>query len=296
MFTKSSQSDPSSGEPVLLSAKPVILARTAALVEKVKNFSTCFGRVPKLAVVLVGNDPASLIYTTRKTEACNRAGISHVTHQLTEESDPSRLKDLLDSLNDDTSVDGILVQRPLPNQFREKDVLMWVEPSKDVDAFHPQSVGSLTLGLPCFTPCTPGGIMTLLDHYQINYKNRVACVVGRSNIVGRPMAQLLIQNNATVIQCHSKSLPLERFTREADILIVAAGRPHLINQTHVRPGAVVVDVGIHRTLDGKICGDVDFGEVSKIASAITPVPGGVGPMTIMTLLENTLLAATRHQQ
>jgi methylenetetrahydrofolate dehydrogenase (NADP+)/methenyltetrahydrofolate cyclohydrolase len=188
-------------------------------------------------------------------------------------------------------VDGILIQRPLHKCFKESEVLYWITPSKDVDAFHPIHAGELFLGLPTFQPCTPAGIMELLTYYKIPIRGQVACVIGRSSIVGKPMAALLLQADATVIQCHRKTSDLKALTRQAGILIVAAGRPGLIDSTFVRPGSVVVDVGIHRTNDGKIIGDVNFESVAPIASALTPVPGGVGPMTLSILMRNTIQAA-----
>ncbi|MBI4925071.1 MAG: bifunctional 5,10-methylenetetrahydrofolate dehydrogenase/5,10-methenyltetrahydrofolate cyclohydrolase, partial [Bdellovibrio sp.] len=251
-------------------------------------------KTPKLAVVLVGNNPASVIYTNKKGEMAKSLGIEHETVVLSENPSPKEVKNTIQKLNNDKSVDAVLIQRPLPRHFPEEDVLYWIDPRKDVDAFHPEQVGRLSLGLPCFKPCTPQGILELLHYYQFQPAYKLACVVGRSSIVGKPMAQLLLQENATVIQCHSKTLNLEAMTSQADLLIVAAGLKGLITADHVKKDAIVVDVGIHREGKRKISGDVCFDEVSKKALAITPVPGGVGPMTIMMLMRNTIQAAKLH--
>ncbi|MEK6579045.1 MAG: bifunctional 5,10-methylenetetrahydrofolate dehydrogenase/5,10-methenyltetrahydrofolate cyclohydrolase [Bdellovibrionota bacterium] len=278
----------------LLLAKPVKEELEQKIQARVAAFKKNRGRAPKLAVVIVGNDPASLIYTKKKGEEAVRLGMEHVTHALTEKSSPNQLYTLVDALNRDSTVDGILIQRPLPKSFKEEDVVYWILPEKDIDAFHPLNAGRLSLGLPGLVPCTPTGVMRLLKHYGIALAGKTACVIGRSSIVGKPMAALLLQADATVIQCHSKTTNLEELTRTADLLIVAAGKPGLIGAKHIRAGAVVVDVGIHRTSDGKIVGDVVYEEVLKKASALTPVPGGVGPMTIAQLLLNTVIAAEKN--
>lgn len=269
-----------------LLAKPALEALYGRLRTNVSEFKARFGRVPKLAVVLVGADPASIIYTTRKGEACERVGMAHETHRLRPEVDPADFFALIQRLNSDDTVDGILVQRPVPAAIPERDLCLCIDPIKDVDAFHPLSP---------HISCTPGGIMELLSHYQIPVAGKVACVIGRSRIVGRPMASLLLDADATVIHCHSKTPELETFTRQADILVVAAGRAGLIRKKHVKEGAVVVDVGIHRNATGAVVGDVNWDDISDLASAATPVPGGVGPMTIAGLMMNTLKAAQLRQ-
>lgn len=281
---------------LLLKAKPVADAIKAHLKKEVRQFQESAGRAPKLVVILVGEDPASIIYTSKKTKTAEELGFESETMRLPASTDPSELKRVVERLNADAATDGILIQRPLPKSYDEKEVLLWVNPEKDVDAFHPENLGRLNEGLPGLVSCTPSGVMELLKHYEIEISGRTACVVGRSIIVGKPMAALLLRENATLIQCHSKTADLEKFTKQADILVAAAGKPGLITGKHIKPGAVVVDVGIHRTQEGKLVGDVDFETASKVASAITPVPGGVGPMTITMLLKNTLQAArTRHQ-
>jgi methylenetetrahydrofolate dehydrogenase (NADP+)/methenyltetrahydrofolate cyclohydrolase len=245
-------------------------------------------------VVLVGEDPASVIYTRRKGEAAAKVGMEHDTIKLPVTATPQEVKAVIDRLNADRAVDGILIQRPLPKGFKEEEVLYWVAPEKDVDAFHPIDTGRLVLGLPAFAPCTPAGVMELLKHYQINPSGKIACIIGRSSIVGKPMAALLLQANATVLQCHSKTPDLAAMSRQADIVVAAIGKAEAIRAEHIREGAVVIDVGINRLESGKIVGDVAYEEVCKKASAITPVPGGVGPMTIAILLQNTVWAAEQR--
>lgn len=279
-----------------LSGKPVAEAIQQDVLKRTQAFTAQHGRTPNLCVVIVGEDPASLIYTRRKGEAASALGMSHKTVALSKDATPSQVKAIIDQLNADPGVDGILIQRPLPAGFSEEEVLYWVTPEKDVDAFHPINGGRLYLGLPALQPCTPSGIMRLLAHYNIDVAGKTACVVGRSNIVGKPMAVLLTRANATVIQCHSKTRNLQAMTQQAEILVVAAGKPGLIDEACVREGAVVIDVGIHRTAEGKLVGDVNFDSASKKASAISPVPGGVGLMTIAVLMQNTIDAAERRAQ
>lgn len=278
-------------EPIRILAKPVVEALATRTRKRLEAVRARLGRAPKLSVVLVGEDPASVIYTGRKGAAAVAIGMAHETISLPGSSSPAEVKAVIDRLNADATVDGILIQRPLPKGFREEEVLYWVAREKDVDAFHPENAGRLALGLPCFKPCTPAGIMELLRHYRIETRGKLACVVGRSSIVGKPMAALLTQADATVIHCHSRTPDLSAMTRQADILVVAAGRPRLIHGSFIKPGAVVIDVGMHRDEAGKVFGDVDFESSVKVAAAITPVPGGVGPMTIAVLLENTVWAA-----
>lgn len=247
-------------------------------------------RPPGLAVVRVGDDPASEIYVRRKREACKQVGIYSEEHHLPADTRQEDLLDLVASLNQDARIDGILVQLPLPGHLDERQVIEAIDPGKDVDGFHPVNVGRLWSGLPGLVPCTPAGIMRLIAAAQQPVAGAHAVVVGRSNIVGKPVAALLLREHATVTVCHSRTRDLAEVCRQADILVAAVGRPHLIQGDWVKPGAVVIDVGINRLPDGKLTGDVDFQAAAQRAGYITPVPGGVGPMTIALLLENTLTA------
>lgn len=251
-------------------------------------------RAPGLATVLVGDDPASHVYVRNKRRQCGEVGILSFHHELAGDIPETQLLALIDQLNRDEQVDGILVQLPLPKHIDESKVLRAISPDKDVDGFHPESVARLVLGLPGFVPCTPAGCLRLLDELGVDLNGLHAVVVGRSNIVGKPMAQLLLQRNATVTIAHSRTRDLARITEQADVLIVAVGRYHLVGRAHVKPGAVVIDVGMNRDPEGKLAGDVDYAAVSPVASAVTPVPGGVGPMTIAMLLANTLRAHEWH--
>lgn len=274
-------------------------------------------RKPGLAAVLVGGDPASQIYVSSKVKACDEAGMVSQAHRLPEETTEDELMALVDQLNADDAIDGILVQLPLPKHLSDRAVIRRISPEKDVDGFHPVSVGRLWLDEPGFVSATPAGILELLRRYQIPLAGKHAVVVGRSNTVGKPMAALLLRESCTVTLCHSKTRDLAAETRRADILVAAIGRPGMIGAEHVQPGAVVVDVGINRLADraqaerffagnaaklrtfeskgAVLIGDVDYDRVHPIASAITPVPGGVGPLTIAMLLSNTLTAARRRQ-
>lgn len=272
-------------------AKPVVEKVQNHVQARVTAFLERTGRKPKLAVVLVGEDPGSVIYTRRKGEAAIKVGMDHVTLAFPSTATPQEVKAAVSKLNQDASVDGILIQRPLPSSFKENEVLYWVAPEKDVDAFHPSTTGKLVLGLPAFAPCTPAGIMELLSHYGIDPAGKLACVIGRSSIVGKPMGALLLQRDATLLHCHSRTSDLAAISTQADIVVAAIGKPEFIRENHIRKGAVVIDVGINRLSSGKIVGDVAYEEVAKKASAITPVPGGVGPMTIAMLLQNTVWAA-----
>lgn len=276
---------------IQLFAKPVAEKKRERIRERIKDFAGKYNRLPQLAVVLVGEDPASMIYTRKKGEAAAELGMKHQTILLPATSRPDEVKKVVDLLNHDKTVDGILIQRPLPKGFHEEEVLYWISPEKDVDAFHPENAGRLFLGLPCFQPCTPSGVMALLEHYNIDPSGKIAVVIGRSSIVGKPMGALLLQANATVFQCHSKTPDLKKWTSQADILVVAAGKAGLVDSSFVKPGAVVIDVGVHRNAEGKVVGDVRYESVAAVASAVSPVPGGVGPMTITILLENTITAA-----
>jgi methylenetetrahydrofolate dehydrogenase (NADP+)/methenyltetrahydrofolate cyclohydrolase len=246
-----------------------------------------------LAVIRVGNHAASSVYVRNKVTACGEVGIYSQDIHLPDTTDQASLLRQIGTLNDDPRIHGILVQLPLPPGLLAERVLEAISPLKDVDGFHPTNVGLLAIGHPRFVPCTPLGVMKLLEHEGIGLEGRRAVVVGRSNIVGKPMALLLLQNGATVTICNSKTPDLGSMTREADILVVAAGKPRLVTAGMVKRGAVVIDVGINRLADGKLAGDVDFQGLLGTASRITPVPGGVGPMTITMLLENTIASAER---
>lgn len=244
-----------------------------------------------LAVVLVGENPASKVYVTNKKKACEALGIDSYEYLLPEDTTREELLYLIEKLNSDNKVDGILVQLPLPRHLDEKEVINAISPSKDVDAFHPVNVGKIMIGDYVFAPCTPQGIIELLNHSNIDIEGKNCVVIGRSNIVGKPMSMLLLHKNATVTICHSKTKNLSEVTRGADILIAAVGRANFVTADMVKEGAVVIDVGINRLENGKLCGDVDFEAVAPKCSHITPVPGGVGPMTIAVLMKNTVAAA-----
>lgn len=246
-----------------------------------------------LAVIIVGEDKASQLYVANKRKACENLGIMSETHYLPENTSQKELLKLIDNLNKDKKINGILVQLPLPAHLDEKAVINAILPEKDVDAFHPVNVGKIMQGDYDFVPCTPAGIMEMLKYEDIDLVGKHCVIIGRSNIVGKPMAMLMLHKNATVTICHSKTENLKDICKQADILVVAIGKPNFVNSDYVKPGAVVIDVGINR-VDGKFCGDVDFADVEPIASAITPVPGGVGPMTIAMLMKNTLTAALKQ--
>ena len=270
---------------------------SAHLREQIRNDVSRFieehGVTPGLAVVLVGEDPASTVYVRNKQKACLECGINSIQITLPADISETDLLSEITRLNSDTSVHGILVQLPLPRHISEDNVINAISPDKDVDAFHPVNVGKIMTGKYEFLPCTPAGIMSLLDYYGIELEGKSCVVVGRSNIVGKPMAHLLLERNATVTVCHSRTVDLPSITRGADVVVVAIGRAGFLTADMVKPGAVIVDVGINRLESGKLSGDVAFDEVMPLASFITPVPGGVGPMTITTLLRNTLRAAER---
>lgn len=251
------------------------------------------GVPPHLAVVLVGEDPASQVYVRNKENGCKKAGIRSTVIRLAQDCTQQALEETVKHLNEDESVDGILVQLPLPRHLDEASVLRLIDPDKDVDGFHAMNSGRLMNGQPGFVPCTPLGVMKLLEAYGIDPTGKHAVVIGRSNIVGKPMAMLLLRANATVTVCHSRTQNLAEITRQADILVAAVGRANFVTADMVKPGAAVIDVGINR-VDGRIVGDVDFDAVSEVAGHITPVPGGVGQMTIAMLLSNTLDAAAKR--
>ena len=244
------------------------------------------GKKVALAVIQVGNDPASSVYVRNKKKACEYIGIESLSYELPEETTQEELVALIEKLNADDAVNGILVQLPLPKQIDEEKIIQTISPNKDVDGFHMQNVGALCTGGKGYVSCTPLGIITLLKRSGIEIAGKRCVVMGRSNIVGKPMAMLLLRENGTVTICHSKTKDMKEITRQADILVVAIGKPKFVDETYVKEGAVVIDVGIHRNEDNKLCGDVDFDAVAPHTSAITPVPGGVGPMTIAMLMNN----------
>lgn len=246
------------------------------------------GRVPTLAVIQVGNDPASTVYVGNKKKACEYVGIRSISYELDEAVTQEELIARINELNVQEDVNGILVQLPLPDHIDEDAVIEAIAPNKDVDGFHPANVGKLSIGQSGFVSCTPAGIIELLKRSNVDIEGKECVIVGRSNIVGKPMAQLLLRENGTVTICHSRTKQLQDITKRADILIVAIGKPKFITAEYVKEGAVVIDVGIHRGIDQKLCGDVDFDDVVRTAGAITPVPGGVGPMTIAMLMSNCL--------
>ncbi len=264
-----------------------IRAEIKAEIEKMKAAGEV---IPSLAVVLVGDDPASKIYVRNKKNACLEAGITSYEYTLPETATEEEVLELINTLNNDSKINGILVQVPLPKGIDEKKIIDAIAPEKDVDAFSEQNIGKYFLGEAKFLPCTPGGILRLLDKYNIEVSGKNCVVIGRSNIVGKPMALLLLQRNGTVTVCHSKTKNLEEFTKNADIIVVAIGKAGFLKGDMIKEGAVVIDVGINRLENGKVVGDADFESCKDKASFITPVPGGVGPMTIARLLLNTLEA------
>lgn len=273
-----------SGKTVSAEVREKIKQETAALIES-------DGIHPGLAVILVGNDPASQVYVRNKQRACEELGFNPFEYKLSENTTQEQLLDLISVLNKDPKVHGILVQLPLPDHLDEQSVLYSISPEKDVDAFHPLNVGKIMIGSYNFLPCTPAGVMELIDWAGIEVSGKNCVVVGRSNIVGKPMSMLLLQRSGTVTICHSKTKNLKEICANADILVVAIGKPKFITGDMVKEGAVVIDVGINRDENNKLCGDVDFESVEPKAGWITPVPGGVGPMTITMLMKNTLRAA-----
>ena len=275
----------------LISGKAVSAALRTQIREETAALRENHGIHPGLAVVLVGNDPASQIYVRNKQKACEEVGFRAFEYRLNENSTQEQLLDLIRVLNKDDKVHGILVQLPLPKHIDEQTVILTIAPEKDVDAFHPMNVGRIMFGNYEFLPCTPAGVMELIDSTGVDLNGANCVVVGRSNIVGKPMAMLLLHRNATVTICHSRTRNLAEVCAGADILVSAVGKPHFIRADMIKDGAVVIDVGMNHDENGKLCGDVEFAEVEPKASYITPVPGGVGPMTITMLLKNTLHAA-----
>ena len=277
----------------LIDGKAIAAATRADIAARRASFEAETGVNPGLAVVIVGENPASQVYVRNKKKACEDVGFYSVVIEMPEETTEAELLGKIEELKQDKRIHGILVQLPLPKHLDEKAVIAAIPPEKDVDAFHVVNAGRIMLGDYDFLPCTPAGIMKMLAHEGIDLAGKECVVVGRSNIVGKPMAMLLLQANGTVTVCHSKTADLAAVTRRADILVVAIGKADFITGDMIKPGAVVIDVGMNRRADGKLTGDVDFASASTVASAITPVPGGVGPMTITMLLENTLIAAAR---
>jgi methylenetetrahydrofolate dehydrogenase (NADP+) / methenyltetrahydrofolate cyclohydrolase len=274
---------------VLIDGKKVsgeIRNRLAGEIQELKKKT---GKTPGLATVLVGDDPASAVYVRNKNKICGELGFKSFEQKLSADISEEKLLQLVGELNSNKDIHGILVQLPLPDQIDSEKILQAIDPKKDVDGFHPINVGKLVVGNALLTPCTPTGIIALLDRYDIEISGKHAVIIGRSNIVGKPVSMLLLQRNATITICHSRTQNLEEVTRSADILVAAVGRASFVTEEMVSEGTVVIDVGINR-VDGKLTGDVDFEPVSKKASHITPVPGGVGPMTIALLMENTLKA------
>ena len=253
------------------------------------------GKEPCLAVILVGNDPASTVYVGNKKKACEYIGIKSLSYELPESTTEEELIALIDKLNADDGVNGILVQLPLPKTINEDAVIRAISPLKDVDGFHPESVGKLCIGQPGFVSCTPAGIIELLKRSNVEIEGKECVIIGRSNVVGTPMSLLMLRENATVTVCHSRTKNLSEVTKRADILIVAIGKPKMITAEYVKEGAVVIDVGIHRLEGKKLCGDVDYDDVAAHTSAITPVPGGVGPMTIAMLMKNCVQSVSLQE-
>ena len=270
-------------------------ALAAQVKARVREEAAKLSRQPGLAVILVGEDPASKVYVNGKEKDCTECGIQSFSHRLPAETSQDELLALVRELNADPAVDGILCQLPLPRGLDEEAVINAIAPDKDVDCFHPFNVGRMSIGEPVFLPCTPAGVMEMLLAYDIPVRGKNCVVLGRSNIVGKPMAMLLTQADGTVTVCHSRTEHLEEFTRRADILVSAIGKTRFVTADMVKDGAVVIDVAMNRDENGKLCGDVDFAAVEPKASYITPVPGGVGPMTRAMLMENILTAAKQHQ-
>lgn len=277
----------------IIDGKALAAKKQAALQEKVERLKAESGLVPGLVVILVGDDPASQVYVRNKERFAKKVGFLSETIRLSESISEEELIQVIEKYNKDERFHGILVQLPLPKHINDKRVILAIDPKKDVDGFHPMNTGHLWSGRPVMVPCTPAGIMELLREYEVALEGKTAVIIGRSNIVGKPMAQLLLEKNATVTLAHSRTRDLAKVTKQADILIVAIGQGHFVTADFVKEGAVVIDVGMNRDVDGRLIGDVDFEEVEPIASLITPVPGGVGPMTITMLMEQTYQSALR---
>ena len=274
---------------IIIDGKEVAKEKREQIKSRVESLKSQ-GKTVGLAVIIVGENPASRVYVNNKKKGCLEVGIESFEYALPENTTEQELKELVEKLNNDDKVNGILCQLPLPNHINEDAVINTISPEKDVDAFHPQNVGHIMIGDYTFLPCTPAGIMEMLKFYNISVKGKKCVVIGRSNIVGKPMAMLLLKENGTVEICHSRTENLKEETLSADILVAAVGKTKFVTEDMVKQGAVVIDVGMNRDENGKLCGDVDFMKVKEKASYITPVPGGVGPMTITMLLENTVRA------
>ncbi|HGD0508130.1 TPA: bifunctional methylenetetrahydrofolate dehydrogenase/methenyltetrahydrofolate cyclohydrolase [Streptococcus agalactiae] len=277
----------------LIDGKALSQKMQAELGRKVERLKEQHGIIPGLAVILVGDNPASQVYVRNKERSALEAGFKSETLRLSESISQEELIDIIHQYNEDKSIHGILVQLPLPQHINDKKIILAIDPKKDVDGFHPMNTGHLWSGRPMMVPCTPAGIMEMFREYHVDLEGKHAVIIGRSNIVGKPMAQLLLDKNATVTLTHSRTRNLSEVTKEADILIVAMGQGHFVTKDFVKEGAVVIDVGMNRDENGKLIGDVVFEQVAEVASMITPVPGGVGPMTITMLLEQTYQAALR---
>ena len=281
----------------IISGKDLSVKLKAEMAEQVKTFPEKYGRVPHLVVILVGEDPASQSYVKGKAKASEVVGIKNTTILKPADISEAELLGLIDQLNADDTVDGILVQLPLPDHISEDKVIAAISKDKDVDGFHPLNVAALWMKQPCTVPCTPEGVIRMLEEANVEIKGKRAVVIGRSQIVGLPVSKLLLDRNATVTICHTRTKDLAAVTREAEILVVAIGRPKFVTKDMVAPGAVVIDVGVNRDPEtGKLCGDVDYDAVEPIASVITPVPGGVGPMPITCLMQNTIKLFLRKMQ
>lgn len=277
----------------LIDGKALSQKMQAELGRKVERLKEQHGIIPGLAVILVGDNPASQVYVRNKERSALEAGFKSETLRLSESISQEELIDIIHQYNEDKSIHGILVQLPLPQHINDKKIILAIDPKKDVDGFHPMNTGHLWSGRPMMVPCTPAGIMEMFREYHVDLEGKHAVIIGRSNIVGKPMAQLLLDKNATVTLTHSRTRNLSEVTKEADILIVAIGQGHFVTKDFVKEGAVVIDVGMNRDENGKLIGDVVFEQVAEVASMITPVPEGVGPMTITMLLEQTYQAALR---
>lgn len=277
----------------IIDGKKIASLTRADIASRVAQLKEESGVAPGLAVIIVGNDPASQVYVRNKKKACEEAGMYSVVIEMPEDTTQEALMEQIETLKENDRIHGILVQLPLPAHLDEEAVIAAIPPEKDVDAFHPINTGKIMIGNYDFLPCTPAGVMKLLEHEGVEISGKECVVVGRSNIVGKPQAMLLLHANGTVTICHSKTRNLAEITRRADILVVAIGKANYITGDMIKPGAVVIDVGMNRPAGGKLCGDVDFASCSAVAGAITPIPGGVGPMTITMLLENTLTAAKK---
>ncbi|HEN9909652.1 TPA: bifunctional methylenetetrahydrofolate dehydrogenase/methenyltetrahydrofolate cyclohydrolase [Streptococcus agalactiae] len=277
----------------LIDGKALSQKMQAELGRKVERLKEQHGIIPGLAVILVGDNPASQVYVRNKERSALEAGFKSETLRLSESISQEELIDIIHQYNEDKSIHGILVQLPLPQHINDKKIILAIDPKKDVDGFHPMNTGHLWSGRPMMVPCTPAGIMEMFREYHVDLEGKHAVIIGRSNIVGKPMAQLLLDKNATVTLTHSRTRNLSEVTKEADILIIAIGQGHFVTKDFVKEGAVVIDVGMNRDENGKLIGDVVFEQVAEVASMITPVPGGVGPMTITMLLEQTYQAALR---